>query len=410
MHIYFSGIGGVGLGPLAEIAMDAGYQVSGSDAADSPMFQELKARGANIHLGQDAAIMLTLHSTQPIDWLVYTSALPSEHSELQFARANNIKISKRDELLAQIIKEKNLKLIAISGTHGKTTTTAMVVWLFKQLDLLISYSIGAEISFGPSGAFDPKSEYFVYECDEFDRNFLHFHPYLSLITSIGYDHSDTYPTQADYTAAFDQFVSQSQTTITWRDVSSEDITLAGAHNRSNGALAIAATQQITNEPSEKLMPLLNNFPGTSQRFEKLADNLYSDYAHHPDEIAATLQLASELSDHVVVVYQPHQNIRQHQVSYSDCFDGCEKIYWLPTYLSREDSNLAILSPQELAKNIDPNKIIYCDMSDDLVHSIKTEITAGKLVIIMGAGSIDDWARKTLISSSPESSDQDIETT
>lgn len=396
MHIYFSGIGGVGLGPLAEIALDAGYRVSGSDMSDSPMFQELKARGANVHLGQNPAIMNELHSSQPIDWLVYTVALPNDHSELEFARSNNIKISKRDELLAKIIKEKNLKLIAISGTHGKTTTTAMVVWLFKKLGLPVSYCIGASINFGPSGSYDPASKYFVYECDEFDRNFLHFHPYLSLITSLGYDHSDTYPSPADYKLAFEQFADQSQVTMTWREAPAQNISLAGIHNRSNGALAIAGVQKITNELPEKLIPLLNNFPGSSRRFEKLIDNLYSDYAHHPSEIGATLQLASELSDHIVVVYQPHQNIRQHQIVYGSCFDMAEKIYWLPTYLSREDPNLKVLTPQELAKNIDPKKIVFTDLSQDLRRSIEAEITAGKLVIIMGAGSIDNWAKKTFI--------------
>lgn len=397
MHIYFSGIGGVGLGPLAEIALDAGYDVSGSDANDSSMFRQLQARGVEVHLGQEVAIINQLHANQPIDWLVYTAALPESHPELEFARSNGIKTSKRDELLANIISDKNLKLIAISGTHGKTTTTAMAVWLFHQLGLPVSYSIGTSISFGLSGAFDKSSEYFVYECDEFDRNFLNFHPFISIIASQSYDHSDTYPTQADYDNAFDQFRSQSQTTINWEDISTDGITLAGEHNRNNGALAIAAIQKITDEPSEKLVELLNKFPGTSRRFEKLADNLYSDYAHHPEEIEATLQLTHELSENVVVVYQPHQNIRQHQLSYDSCFDGAEKIYWLPTYLSREDPDLNILSPQELTKNLPPEKLIFSNLDDELKKSIQTELNNGKLVVLMGAGSIDDWARNEFTS-------------
>ncbi|MDO8335565.1 MAG: Mur ligase domain-containing protein [Candidatus Saccharibacteria bacterium] len=397
MHIYFSGIGGVGLGPLAEIALDAGYNVSGSDANDSPMFRQLRSRGAEVHLGQEVATINQLHANQPINWLVYTAALPENHPELEFARANGIKTSKRDELLAQIIKEKNLKLIAISGTHGKTTTTAMVVWLFHQLGLPVSYSIGSSITFGPSGAFDASSEYFVYECDEFDRNFLNFHPFISLIASQSYDHNDTYPTQSDYDEAFEQFKSQSQTIITWKEVSADGIKLLGEHNRSNGALAIAAIEKIIDEPHEKLVELLNKFPGTSRRFEKLANNLYSDYAHHPEEIEATLQLAHELFSSVVVVYQPHQNIRQHQITYGNCFDGAEKIYWLPTYLSREDPSLNILSPQELTKDLPGEKVVISNMGDVLKKSIETEIQNGKLVILMGAGQIDEWARNQFTS-------------
>ncbi len=398
MHIYFSGIGGVGLGPLAEIALDAGYDVSGSDAETSPMFEQLQSKGAQTHLGQEVAIINQLHATQPIDWLVYTAALPQDHPELEFARANNIKTSKRDELLAHILQEKNLKLIAISGTHGKTTTTAMVVWLFQQLNLPVSYSIGSSISFGPSGAFNPSSEYFIYECDEFDRNFLHFHPFMSLIASQSYDHSDTYPTQADYDAAFEQFKSQSQQTITWRDVSSQGITLAGEHNRSNASLAVAGVEKITNQPIEKLQQIVNSFPGTGRRFEKLIDNLYSDYAHHPEEIEATLQLAHELSENVVVVYQPHQNIRQHQLHYDECFAGAKKIYWLPTYLSREDPNLEILTPEELTKALPSEKIVLSELNADLKAAIEKELADGALVVLMGAGSIDAWARENFTSS------------
>ena len=393
MHIYFSGIGGVGLGPLAEIALDAGYQVSGSDIGESPMYNELAKRGATVHKGQEVALINQLHAYQPVDWFVYTSALPEDHAELEFARANGIKATKRDELLAHIIKEKDLKLIAISGTHGKTTTTAMVVWLFQQLKIPVSYSVGTTINFGPSGAYDPESKYFVYECDEFDRNFLHFYPYISLIPSQSYDHNDTYPTQSDYDEAFEQFISQSESTINWHEVDTTDVKLAGEHNRSNGALAVAGVEKISNATRGQLIEGINRFPGTSRRFEKLTENLYSDYAHHPEEISATLQLASELSENVVVVYQPHQNIRQHEVTYTGCFDRAEKIYWLPTYLSREDPNLAILSPKDLTKNIQNKEIIYAQLDEELKNSIETELADGKLVVIMGAGSIDEWARE-----------------
>lgn len=392
MHIYFSGIGGVGLGPLAEIALDAGYDVSGSDAAKSPMFEQLQRKGANVHIGQEVAVLNQLHSNQPIDWFVYTAALAHDHPELAFAHANKIRTSKRDELLAQILKEKDLQLVAVSGTHGKTTTTAMVVWLFKQLGLPVSYSIGSSISFGPSGAFDPSSKYFVYECDEFDRNFLHFHPFISLISSQSYDHSDTYPTQLDYDEAFAQFVSQSQQTISWKEVSIDAITLIGQHNRTNAALAVQAVESITNEPRDKLATIINDFPGTGRRFEKLAENIYSDYAHHPEEIEATLQLAHEISDNVVVVYQPHQNIRQHQIQYSRCFDQANKVYWLPTYLSREDPSLAVLTPEQLSKDLPPGKVIISKLNDELRDAVQADVDGGSLVVLMGAGSIDEWAR------------------
>lgn len=399
MHIYFSGIGGVALGPLAEIALDAGHEVSGSDLQDSLMFKQLSKRGATTHIGQNNETIQTIHTRHPIDWLIYTAALPSDHTELQFAKNNGIRISKRDQLLAHIIQEKNLKLIAIAGTHGKTTTTAMIVWLFKKLGIPVSYSIGSQINFGPSGHFDPKSEYFVYECDEFDRNFLHFHPHLSLVTSQDYDHTDTYKTQKEYDDAFAVFKAQSETHLNWEEVAQQPLTLPGAHNRSNASLAIAGVAQVTHRPTEELVAISNTFPGTARRFEKLATNLYSDYGHHPVEIAATLQLAAELSKNVILVYQPHQNVRQHDIKndYTDTvFTIPKKIYWLPTYLSRENSALAVLTPQELTKNIRKKEIIFSELNDTLWQSILKDKQNGALILLMGAGSIDDWARGQLL--------------
>lgn len=414
MNIYFSGIGGVGIGPLAEIAHDAGFDVIGSDLEESLMTQELRQKGIDVNIGQDGIFLKCCHSKQPIDWFVYTSALPTRHPELLLAQELGIHTAKRDELLAYIIKQKDLKLIAIAGTHGKTTTTGMMIWALKQLGIPVSYSIGTTMSFGPSGYFDKSSQYFVYECDEFDKNFLQFSPYLSLITSVDYDHPDTYPTPKSYLDAFKQFAESSQHVICWDNQhcelfekspdtivlnstdANQDIKLAGIHNRRNASLVQAGLEKLgITQPTDKI---LSNFPGTSRRFEKLANNLYSDYGHHPVEIAASLQLARELSDHIVLVYQPHQNIRQHEIKsdYTNQFELAEEIYWLPTYLSREDPNLQILQPQDLIDNItNKNCIKVSDFNDELWQSIQTALSKNKLVVCMGAGKIDGWVRDRL---------------
>ncbi len=415
MNIYFSGIGGVGIGPLAEIAHDAGYEVVGSDREESLITKELRQNGITINFNQDGAFLQAQHTKKAIDWFVYTAALPTDHPELVLARKLGIKTAKRDELLAHIIDDKKLKLIAVAGTHGKTTTTGMLIWAFKQLGIPISYSIGTTINFGPSGKFDPNSEYFVYECDEFDRNFLHFKPYLSLITSVDYDHPDTYPTKTSYLDAFLQFASNSVQVIAWDDqhgelfedlphvnlLSSLDINpklkLAGLHNRRNATLAQTTIRHLGF--IEKTDKIFVNFPGTDRRFEKLATNLYSDYGHHPVEIAATLQMAHELSKHIVLVYQPHQNIRQHEIrdQYTDQFEVAESIYWLPTYLSREDPKLPILQPADLITNITNIKDVHiADFDDNLWSVIQQARSEDKLVLGMGAGKIDDWLRERLI--------------
>lgn len=415
MRIYFAGLGGVGIGPLAEIALDAGYDVVGSDLKKSLMSTELEHRGVQVHLGEQTGEFLqNEHAKSPFDWFVYTAALPEDHSELVTAHNLGIPTAKRDEFLAHVIQQKDLKLLAISGTHGKTTTTGMMVWTFKTLGIPVSYSIGTTISFGSSGAYDPASEYFVYECDEFDRNMLHFQPYLSVITSLDYDHPDTYPTKADYTSAFSQFLKQSQHTIGWKadlenldDASTwqlEDnevakIALPGEHNRRNATLVQKAFEYLQLGDATNA---LNDFPGTNRRFEKLGDNLYSDYGHHPVEIAATLQMARELSEHVVLVYQPHQNIRQHEIreDYTDCMRLADEVYWLPTYLSRENPNLAVLTPEQLAENLaNKDSVHFAELNVGLWTEMQRHRDVGNLVLCMGAGSIDEWVRSMLIKDS-----------
>jgi len=416
MNIYFSGIGGVGIGPLARIAYDAGYSVVGSDAAESTIVDELREAGVVVNIGQDGTFLEACHSDAPIDWLVYTSALPEDHPELVFAREHGIKTSKRDEFLSHIINEKGLKLIAVAGTHGKTTTTGMLVWALKKLGVPVSYSIGTTISFGPSGAYDPESEFFVYECDEYDRNFLHYSPALSLITSFDYDHPDTYPTQAEYTDAFLTFVKTSAHTILWQNDAEamtvslnnslwvlpaseqSQIKLAGEHNRRNANLVLKAIEYLNLASNNLSVEALESFPGTNRRFEKIGDNLYSDYGHHPVEIAATLSMAKEISDRVTLVYQPHQNQRQHLIKdqYSNQFENAETIFWLPTYLSREDPMQAILTPKDLIVNItNKNDIRFAELDDKLWSEISRERNEGKLVVCMGAGTIDSWVRKQL---------------
>ena len=415
MHIYFCGIGGVGLGPLAEIARDAGYAVTGSDMAASHTTEELERSGIKVSYDQSGANLRVVHETTPVDWFIYTASLPPTHPELVLAKELGIRVAKRDELLNYIITDKKLRLIAVAGTHGKTTTTAMLVWVFQQLGIPVSYSVGTTINFGPAGKFDPESDYFIYECDEFDRNFLHFSPYVSLITSIDYDHPDTYPTQAEYAEAFTKFIGQSEHTILWNrdtvinirvpnsawsllDHEVMQFKLAGAHNRANATLVAKACEYLHIEPADSVIAALNNFPGSGRRFEKLADNLYSDYGHHPAEIAATLQMARELSDHVALVYQPHQNTRQHEIRnyYTSCTELADTVYWLPTYQTREDPSLTILTPQELTERLhNRESVVYSQLDNELWQHIQAERAAGKLVLCMGAGTIDGWVRAQL---------------
>lgn len=432
MHIFFSGIGGGGVGPLALIAKQAGYDVSGSDMQESSHTQELKKAGISFYIGQTAEKIAELHNHKPIDWFVYSSALPREdpdHPELAFVEQRGIKHSKRDELLNYIITDKHMQLVAIAGTHGKSTTTAMVVWLLKCLQGSVhfrpfSYSIGAEIPFGQMGAYTAGSQYFVYECDEFDRNFLAFHPGLSLITGLSWDHHEVFPTRHDYDEAFRTFVSQSEHTIAWQieatqlhmpniqildehDPAIDQLTLLGEYNRQDAWQAITAVHTLTGAPIDVLMNYANKFPGLKQRMELLYGDgqgtLWTNYAHTPEKIRGGMLTASDFAKahhaRIVVIYEPLTNRRQHFImdDYQDCFAGATKLYWVPTYLAREDPNLPVLTPTQLIAHLaHPETAEPAKMDATLLEHIKQHLAEGDMVVAMGAsggGSLDEWLRQ-----------------
>ncbi len=428
MHIFFSGIGGTAIGPLALIAKQAGYEVSGSDKQDSQYVEYLKKHGlSDIHIGQTREALAAAHAKKSIDWYVYSSAVEKEdpnHPELVFVKEQGIKHSKRDELLNQILQDKKLKLLAVAGTHGKSTTTAMAIWMFKELKIPVSYSVGAKISFGDMGAYEKGSEYFVYECDEFDRNFLAFEPDTSMISGVSWDHHEIFPTREDYQDAFKEFISQSEHTILWEEdaqylglqpndslsiqdsrsieITKPEIDLPGIYTRLDAWLVVKTMERITNKPIAELIEVINRFPGLQRRMEEIIPNLFSDYAHTPEKIRGGLSVALELADKfgqkVVVVYEPLTNRRQHFMmdDYKDCFNGAAHVYWIPSYLAREDPNQRIIPPSEMISHLsDPSIASPMERDHKLKAVIESHLAAGDFVVCMAGGggdSLDEWLR------------------
>ena len=401
MNIYISGISGTGMGPLALMAKQAGFTVWGSDLAKGAIYDELVAAGIEVKIGPQDGEFLKSKLGEGVDWFVYTSALPKDHAELALAQEAGIGCTKRDNFTAFLVEKLDLKMVAVAGTHGKTTTTAMIVWAALKLGLPVAYIVGTTLGFAVSGSYKAGDEYFVYEADEYDRNFLKYHPWLAVIPAVSYDHPDIYPTREDYMAAFGQFKSQSEKVIEYVD-NIEGLSLAGEVRRHDAALAVAAIMEMAQEiPREEIVKVLNEFPGVGRRFEKISEGVYTDYAHHPEEIAATMDVVKDekrLHGYrgVVVVYQPHQNTRQHEVreGYRDVFDGADKIYWLPTYLTREDPNLAVLTPTELIGGLNNKDVAeIADLNDKLAEKLKQYVADGYLVILMTAGPADEWLKE-----------------
>ncbi len=431
MHIFFSGIGGTGIGPLALIAKQAGFDVSGSDKQESAYISYLRDQGiTDIHIGQSSEAISEVHRARPIDWYVYSAAVAIEQPdspEFSFCRTHDIRLTLRDELINRILIEKQLSLIAIAGTHGKTTTTAMMVWICRQLNIPVSYSIGGKIPFGDMGHYQPGSRYFIYEADEFARNFLAFHPALSIVTGIDWDHPDIYPTRESYNAAFLEFMNQTAQAVMWdtdaallklpvsqkrlllrkeEPTIDQYIRLAGQVNRQNAWQAAQAVALRFGAPIDQILAIVNAFPGVSRRFEQIqgatTGRLYTDYAHTPPKIRGALQTAKEVAgSNVVVVYEGLHNSRQHFIKdeLKHMFDDVKSLYIVPSYLAREDPDQELLTPQKIRLLLSPAaeaKCLAAELNDRLKANIQKHLDAGDLVLCLSAGStgsLDEWLRQ-----------------
>lgn len=391
------------MGPLALMAKKAGHKVGGSDLAKGAVYDELIKAGIEVKIGKQDGKFLKKKLDEGVDWFVYTSALPEDHPELMLAREAGVKCTKRDDFTAYLVEQLGLKMVAVAGTHGKTTTTAMIVYAARKMKLPVAYIVGTTLGFAPSGAYHKNDVYFVYEADEYDKNFLKFHPWLAVIPAVSYDHPDIYPTRQAYTRAFNKFKEQSRRVIE-KGIYEKEMKLAGEMRRHDASLAAAALVAMAPRISrESVKYLLNKFPGVGRRFERIKNGVYTDYAHHPEEIVATIDVARDEArlrnkKGVVVVYQPHQNTRQHEVfeGYKDAFIGADKLYWLPTYLTREDPKLKVLEPEDFIATLSNKDIAEAaEMNAKLKHKLQKYVEEGYLVILMSAGPADEWYREAM---------------
>jgi len=345
-HIHLIGIGGSGLSAIARLLKEMGYAVSGSDRAETPLLAELRSAGITIGLG---------HSPQNVsdaDLVVRSSAIPDDNVEVAAARAAGIPVLKRANFLSRLMAGKTG--IAVAGTHGKTTTTAMLVWLLTALGQEPSFIVGGVLNNLGVNARAGKGKTFVIEADEYDRMFLGLKPVIEVVTNVEHDHPDCYPTPADFQAAFVEFVKLlppdgvlvacvedaganallaeagragrkavaygisdqlSMNSDQWalaknvkanerggfsfeaivnRQSSIVNLQVPGSHNVLN-ALASLVVVSLLGLSLEAAAQALGQFTGTGRRFEVRGEAngivVIDDYAHHPTEIRATLAAA-----------------------------------------------------------------------------------------------------------------------
>ncbi len=369
--VFFVGIGGIGISAIARMMLLEGKVVLGSDMGESEITNELKKFGVDIFMGQDINFI-----PKDIELIVYTIAVPKYDPKF-FEQLKNtfnvVPILSYPEMLGVVTENKYT--IAVSGTHGKTTTTAMIAKILIDAGLDPTVVVGSLLKDYKSNFIAGKSEFFVVEACEYERSFLNIKPKILVITNIEADHLDYYKDLEDIKSAFKQLESQSEIVISDYQKYLDKVpklAVPGIHNRMDAAAALAVADVLGIDESSARKSL-QGFSGTWRRLEKKGVTkegtiVYDDYAHHPTEIKASLQGLRELypkknKKKITVLFQPHLYSRTKALfdDFVMSFDGADRILLLPIYFAREIKDDSV-SSEKLANAI-------CD------HFLKKENTA-----------------------------------
>lgn len=406
MKLYCIGIGGIGLSALARYYKHAGWDVSGSDAADSELVQTLKQEGIDVIIGSDANRI-----TEDFDMIVYTIAIPQTQSELVKARELNLACKTYPEALGEITKEK--KTIAVCGTHGKTTTTAMVYHALKACGINPTVIVGSLLSGVGTNFIPGDGDYMVVEACEYRRSFLNLHPSIILVTNIDADHLDYYKDIQDIAEAFQSFadkVSENGFLITHSGVDLKtvgtkidadtipceaiELHVLGKHNQSNAQLVIALGQAL-GLPEDSIRSGLKEFKGTWRRLEykgktQKGAEVYDDYGHHPTEIRATIDALREKyrKRSLHVFFQPHLYSRTKLFlsSFAEVLHTSDHVYLMPIYAAREENDGTITS-EMLAQKVRElgGNVTVLESKHALAPAIESIDDPNAIVVNIGAG-------------------------
>lgn len=405
MKIFCVGVGGIGLSALARYYVHHGHTVSGSDTSQSELIETLRSEGVTVFFGHEAS-----HITDDIDMIVHTIAISEKNPEYMRAQALGIICKTYPEALGEITKEK--KTIAVCGTHGKTTTTAMLYYALTSCGVHPTVIIGSLIGAVGTNFIHGDSEWMIVEACEYRRSFLQLHPTHVIVTNIDNDHLDYYKDLNEIHSAFQSFadkvpsngylVTHANVTLTTAgksinadhvDKEKVELTVPGNHNRENAQLILALVESLELD-AKKARLGLKEFPGTWRRLEYKGTYtgaiLYDDYGHHPTEIRATLQaLREKYKDgkyKLVVIFQPHLYSRTKLLRYdfSQAFTLADKILVLPIYAAREPFDDSI-SSVDLVE--DMYNGMYVETLEEAKKYIDKNYHSGSVIVTMGAGDV-----------------------
>jgi len=438
--VHFIGIGGTGLSAIARLLLERGQSVSGSDRQDSPALERLRELGAHITLGHapenvgDAAVVLR------------SSAIPDDNVEVQAARQAGIPVLKRADYLGELLADHFV--IAVAGSHGKTTITAMLAWVLTALNQRPSFIVGGEVENLGTNASAGKGRYFVIEADEYDYMFLGMNPNIAVVANVEYDHPDCFPTPEDFQQAFRDFAARlkqggvllagagdpgAADLLAWAagagkavlsygldgnrswdyraaDLASKpgggftfeayrkDVHLAqvttqvpGEHNVLNALAALAVADQLGLSAQDVALALAD-FRGAGRRFELRGEaagvTVIDDYGHHPTEIAATLAAARERfpQHRVWAVWQPHTYSRTLTLlaGFSSAFGDADQVVVTPVYAARERAPEGF-SLQTVVKVLQHPAVQAVESLEAATTMLASELRAGDVLLVLSAG-------------------------
>jgi UDP-N-acetylmuramate--alanine ligase len=433
-RLHFVGIGGAGMSGLALVSKALGAQVSGSDRAESSYTERLKEHGIEPSIGHDAA------NVPPGAEVVYSTAVPAENPERAAVEGRELH---RADLLAQIAALR--RCIAVTGTHGKTTTAAMVVQALSGAGLDPSYVVGGELRATGSNAGWGAGEWIVVEADESDRSLLKLDPEIAVLTSAELDHHTTYRSLAELEETLREFMGRARQAVVWNrpalralcppaaiayDAPDPELTphgarfrwhgvdvelsVPGAHNATNAAGALEAAALAGADPA-MAAGALRDFLGARRRFEPLGRaasgaTVYDDYAHHPTEVAAAIAAARTLApERLVAVFQPHLFSRTAALGrqFGRALGLADVIAVLGIYPARErqedfpgvDGRGVAAAAADAA---DGRPVAWLPGFADARRFLAATLRDGDLCLLMGAGNIDALGRELVGAEGPAS--------
>jgi UDP-N-acetylmuramate--alanine ligase len=420
--LHFIGIGGAGMSGLALVCHQLGAAVSGSDRADSSYMQRLRAAGMDPALGHDAANL-------PADAeVVVSTAIGDDNPELALARERGQRVIHRGELLAELCSER--RLLAIAGTHGKTTTTAMVVWALRAAGADPAFFLGGELpQAGPDGG-DANAgwgtgEWAVAEADESDASFLQLHPEVAVVTNIEMDHHSQWASIAELREAFRRFAADASgvcvgTGVDLEQVDAErqvqfdegspgpkelQLSVPGTHNLLNARAALGALE-LAGFDTAVAAEALGDFPGVRRRLElkgtRNGARIYDDYAHHPTEVRAALEALRGLEpQRLLAVFQPHLYSRTKALAeeLGAALSAADEVGVLDVYPAREEpvgelAGVSGLQVSAAAADCSEGRPVWWLVDSERAESaLAPRLGEGDVLVTIGAGDIFELAER-----------------